>query len=769
MRLERIELPGFGCLSGFQAEFAPGLNLFHGMNEAGKSTLQQAICALLFGFYDGDRARPEETARHERFRPWALGSTFRGCLTYQLEDGASYEVRRDFASSDVPTQLIDPATGLDVSSHFGQGRHGNLPFARKHLGMSRAVFQSCAFISQGEVFQVDRSTPRQIGDAIASLADSARRDVSASSAIDRLDTLLARIGSDRARTAELPRARECLRLAEAELEAVDAARAAVALKCAELEAARERLARLSRDITRHQVLFLLVRSAALTRRLNDLADADGAMERAQRTLTECKQFQAFPAHFRDQIVALRERRRRLQQQLGDCREQLRESERRIDEAGRVEHDALHLSVAGLSEEALAGLRQLAYRQAEAPSALRHFAGRFLAFARKALGLLLLVLFHRRVPSPSKEAAVSQEAPRLSRDEAQALLERHVRYLELRPLMLDLAQRRQSVEDTSVALSACENELTALLSVAGIGGDEPLDNGVGRFIEGCYKQRLYEVAEAAMEEGERHRTAILAGRSPEELQDQLEESDSRLGKLLAAHPELNDCRPEGSQGDLRAALAELEEEQRGLELSVARLEEEVRSALRGHRARAEVEEDVARSRLETQRLDRARAAAQMAREGIAEAMVAVYRDFAPAVNTFLSDGFSRITAGRYLRAHVDPASLRISLLLPETDQVVTDPPVSRGTLTLAYVLMRIGLAQHMSAIGEPVPLVLDDPFSEIDGERLLRLLDFLCNLSERTQVLLFTKDPAIVERFQAQADGERHRLHRLHLHTLQRAL
>ena len=75
-----------------------------------------------------------------------------------------------------------------------------------------------------------------------------------------------------------------------------------------------------------------------------------------------------------------------------------------------------------------------------------------------------------------------------------------------------------------------------------------------------------------------------------------------------------------------------------------------------------------------------------------------------------------------RAHVDPSTLRVSLLVPETGQVITDPPVSHGTRTLLYVLMRIGLAQHMSAIGEPVPLVLDDPFVDLDSRRLRRIME-----------------------------------------------
>ena len=142
------------------------------------------------------------------------------------------------------------------------------------------------------------------------------------------------------------------------------------------------------------------------------------------------------------------------------------------------------------------------------------------------------------------------------------------------------------------------------------------------------------------------------------------------------------------------------------------------------------------------------------------MVSVYRDFAPAVTTFLSDGIERVTDGRYTRAHVDPATLRISLLLPETGQVITDPPVSHGTRTLAYVLMRIGLAQHMSAVGEPVPLILDDPFVDLDSERLPRMLDYLAELSDRIQVFIFTKDQAILDWFDSRGEDDRHRLHQL---------
>ena len=78
---------------------------------------------------------------------------------------------------------------------------------------------------------------------------------------------------------------------------------------------------------------------------------------------------------------------------------------------------------------------------------------------------------------------------------------------------------------------------------------------------------------------------------------------------------------------------------------------------------------------------------------------------------------------YARALHFQGSTAAALLVPETDQVITNPPVSRGTWTVAYLLMRIGLAQHMSAIGESVPLVLDvEPgkHRELDPEEVSAL-------------------------------------------------
>ena len=324
---------------------------------------------------------------------------------------------------------------------------------------------------------------------------------------------------------------------------------------------------------------------------------------------------------------------------------------------------------------------------------------------------------------------------------------------------EVARVESQIDAEEASLGAIDVRLRSLLAGAGI-ATASLGDALVAFEEAWRKREEYLRADGEAEEASRRRSLLLNGRSRQEMATTLVELDDAVRRMISEHPQLKGCETSQSPEQLSRALAKARDEQHRCELEVTRLDQDVTQTLERFRPRAEIEEDVAHWAKEVARLEQARAALAMAREAIQQAMTDVYRDFAPAVNAFLSEGLEAATDGRYQRAHVDPSTLRISLLVPETGQVMTDPPVSQGTRTLLYVLMRIGLAQHMSAIGEPVPLVLDDPFVDLDSRRLRRILDFLLELSTRMQILLFTKDREALEWFEQRADGRTHRIHPL---------
>jgi len=104
MRLERVNIAGFGPLSRFELVFEPKrLNLLIGPNESGKSSFASAVVATLFGF-----ASPQGESLS---RPWA-GGPHAAEIVFQAGAGR-YRLRRNFETHEV--QVDQLAVGSEES------------------------------------------------------------------------------------------------------------------------------------------------------------------------------------------------------------------------------------------------------------------------------------------------------------------------------------------------------------------------------------------------------------------------------------------------------------------------------------------------------------------------------------------------------------------------------------------------------------------------------------------------------------------------------
>lgn len=204
MNFESIHIQGFGCLVERSFDCLPGLNIFYGPNEAGKSTLQQAIWALLYGFFSGNRKLAAETALLERYRPWS-GTRYAGHLVYRLGAGSAFRVVRVF-DEDLSTVVYDADTGRDVTNQFERGRLGRVQFAHEHFGLSQEVFVNTCFVRQADLHHLTEAA-LAISETVVNLSGTGSQDRSVKRALELLDKAFdEQVGSPRAKTKPLPRA-----------------------------------------------------------------------------------------------------------------------------------------------------------------------------------------------------------------------------------------------------------------------------------------------------------------------------------------------------------------------------------------------------------------------------------------------------------------------------------------------------------------------------------------------------------------------------------
>ena len=94
MQIDRAAIFRFGKLADRTVDFAPGINIVYGKNEAGKTTLHAFLTAMLFGLEKG-RGRAKGTEGYLRYEPWHAPSYYSGALQFSV-GGRPFYLERNF-------------------------------------------------------------------------------------------------------------------------------------------------------------------------------------------------------------------------------------------------------------------------------------------------------------------------------------------------------------------------------------------------------------------------------------------------------------------------------------------------------------------------------------------------------------------------------------------------------------------------------------------------------------------------------------------------
>ncbi len=167
MILEKIQITSFGKLEHFEAELAPGINIFEGANESGKSTIASFIKFIFYG------SAPKERALLVGWQ----SSGAAGSITFSDED-RRYRLERVIAGTREAVQLIDAATNMPIRGALDGKTPGEFFF-----GVDAEMFSATAFVSQLG------AAPKgaKISDGIQNILFSADENVNTQRALSKLD------------------------------------------------------------------------------------------------------------------------------------------------------------------------------------------------------------------------------------------------------------------------------------------------------------------------------------------------------------------------------------------------------------------------------------------------------------------------------------------------------------------------------------------------------------------------------------------------------
>jgi hypothetical protein len=137
MMLQRLELQAFGRFRDEVVEFAPGMNLVSGPNDSGKTTLVQAVTAVLFG-----------AGQAARFVPWEHPDSCSAALVWTSND-RQVRIERDFVSGQVTCSETDESG--DFKQVFRGFPESEAPDAEGTAYLS--YLQSLLGVSRRDLFQ----------------------------------------------------------------------------------------------------------------------------------------------------------------------------------------------------------------------------------------------------------------------------------------------------------------------------------------------------------------------------------------------------------------------------------------------------------------------------------------------------------------------------------------------------------------------------------------------------------------------------------------
>ena len=193
MKIHKIKINAYGKLKDKEIELDDHINVIHGQNEAGKSTILNFIMNMLYGISKNKNGK--EYSDFEKYKPWDI-EDFSGKIEYALDNKETFEVFRDFKKKN--PQIFNEKKE-DISKQFNIDKSKGNEFFYEQTKMDEKLFLSTIVVNQEEV-KLEKSEQNILIQKIANLVGTGEDNVSYKRAIDRINRRqLEEVGTQKSR------------------------------------------------------------------------------------------------------------------------------------------------------------------------------------------------------------------------------------------------------------------------------------------------------------------------------------------------------------------------------------------------------------------------------------------------------------------------------------------------------------------------------------------------------------------------------------------
>lgn len=796
MRILEVRLSGFGRFSDLTLTFPSSFTLLVGPNEAGKSTVVDAITGVLFGFRRGQKNL------RERYQP-AQGRQYSASLVMADEDGTRYLVGRDFNHDRLE---VFRGQGVRLET-LGEGELEAV--LQNILGIHTVqLFESILLLRQPEMNLVvrDRGAASRLSEALGRKISGGDENTTANEALKAIKEKLADLetavgaGSLSELAAEVAEKESELALFDqgcaqyaALVEERDRLRAGLAALQAEQKEIEGRVAGAMAAKTSSETRKKLIDELTEVRtRLAEAGTAEGGANAGEAGALPIEpSLVARAEELADRIAAL-DVEQRFEEE--EDRQYRTEVELLRQEIAMTKAKLDLLDQALLSPEVqnrLSALMPVVNENSARLGALFQQVDRFLEALRRLTTVrgiaFVLSFFSGMAALGAAEFLPPPRAWLITGAAGAAVLLTGI--LVVWSARLKAAARKLSAEidRREAGLKEKKAEIDQILQ-----GKTPSQFQAELEASKVYQKDLWDLEQLLAQKqakAQEKQGSVRPGGNLMDMRRELADilaaagcrdvAELRTRAALSVHGVTEEIRPspagEGPsreelsrrQGEIEEELAMLapdptEADPGGLDLLVERQEKlagqidaarmrlaELGAEIRNYqdfvlvKDRFEVQENLASAKARLARMQIKRQGLAMAAKRLEEAIFETRAQLGPELQEQAGEILAEITGGRYreVRFDLSPGNLDLSLRSPETGALVDPASLSAGTADQYYLALRLALALRLTH-GRSFPLILDDPFISFDRERLRGAAKVLARLARVHQVIWLTKDPGL---------------------------